>query len=158
MIVVSEPLTDKDETAARIKYLVNRFHGDLDKIYIPYNGSPIRSSELPLEAYYDFVRLIPYRRDPTRPYPREVVSRPYYLLKHNHVGLDCKKKAILIGSYLHYNDIPYRFIASSQRRDKKVHHIFPQAKIGGTWRNIDATYPEFTLFDSKNDVTYSEVL
>jgi hypothetical protein len=153
------PLENKEQTAEEIKKLVDTFHTDLNALFLEkMDGRRMKLSDLPLPKFFNFVRTIPYRRDPVKPVAREIVARPYYLVKHNRIGLDCKKKAILIGSWLRANAVPFRFIGSSQRNDKKVHHIFPQAWIEGTWKNVDATYPDYMLFQPKNDLTFAEVL
>jgi hypothetical protein len=158
MYQIREPLTDRDQTAKRIKLLVERFHGDLDNVFIPLRNGGIRKmSDMTLQDFFNFVRRIPYRRDTTNPHPKEIISRPHYIVKHRNLGMDCKKKAILLGSFLRCQGIPYRFIGSSQRRDRRVHHIFPQAFIGGNWKNVDATYSDYRLFQPKR-VTFSEVL
>jgi Transglutaminase-like superfamily len=157
MYYAHEPLTDKDQTAKRIKLLVEQFHGDLDRVFVPLkDGGVQKMSDMTLQKFYDFVRLIPYRRDPSRP-PREVVARPYHIIKHRSLGMDCKKKAILLGSFLRCQGVPVRYIGSSQRKDHKVHHIFCQAFLNGLWKNVDATYRDYRLFQPKQ-VTFSEVL
>lgn len=158
MIEIREPLEDRDQTAKRIKLLVEQYHGDLDRVFVPLkNGGIEKMSNMSLQNFFDFVRKIPYRRDPSKPFPKEIVARPHYIIKHRALGMDCKKKSVLCGSFLRCQGTPFRFIGSSQRKDKKVHHIFPQAFIDGKWRNVDATYRDYTLFQPKQ-VTFSEVL
>lgn len=111
-------------------------------------------SKMPLQAFYDKVRLIPYRRDVLG---QETVARPSLLLSE-FPALDCKKKSILMGSYLLLNGIPFRFIASSQRKDAKFHHVYVQAKIGDTFKNVDATYAKYKLFEPKRGLTRIQVL
>lgn len=153
MFELREPLFDKEQTVKNIRYLVNNFHDDLDSILIEPELIPIHKA--PLNRFFSFVKNIPYRKDTK---PVEVISRPYYIIKHKDLGMDCKKKAILIASYAECNDIDYRFIASSSRPDKKIHHIFVQFKIGNVWKNVDATYSHYKLFAVKNNLTYSEIL
>jgi hypothetical protein len=145
-----QPLYDKAETAARIKELIRDYHGDLDGITL--NGQPV--SSLSMADFFDFVKNIKYRIDPK---PIEVIARPAHILKYRGLGMDCKKKAILCGAYCKCNGIKYRFIGSSRRPDKKVHHIFPQIYHSGQWVNYDATYPENEIGDSKQ-ITHAEVL
>jgi len=155
MIETREPLQNKTQTANSIKNLVNRYYTDLDDVFVSGGVSKIQSlSELPLDQYYNFVRKIPYRRDKK---PIEVISRPYHILKYRDLGMDCKKKAILMAAYFKKHKIPYRFIGSSNRADKRVHHIFPQIKRGRKWVNTDATYPDYHLYQPKT-MTYAEVL
>jgi len=154
MLIEQTPLHDKEQTARKIKDIVNRFYFDLDAIFVARGKSNMKLSDFSLPAFFDFVRKIPYRRDPR---PVEVVARPYYLFKHRNLGIDCKKKSILIAAFLKSKGIPYRFIGSSNRADKKIHHIFPQAKIDNEYVNVDATYKEYKLFGPKT-VTAWEVL
>ncbi len=109
---------------------------------------------LPLQAFFDLVRKIPYVKDPRG---KEIVARPALLLKE-FPALDCKKKAILIGAYCIANKIPFRFVASSQRRSAKAHHVYPQAKIDGQFKNVDATYSHYRLFQPKSGLTLADVL
>lgn len=131
----SEPLQDKEYTGAKMRRLVNKYYSDLGNyLYVPF------------AEFYNFVRDIPYRRDV---FGYEVISRPKYILEKKDIGMDCKKKGILVASWLRAHSIPYRFIASSTRIDKRYHHVFPQAKINGTWLNVDATKPENGLGETK---------
>jgi hypothetical protein len=149
-----EPLRDKKQTSDRIKEIVSRYAGDLENIFLPRPGGTMRLSDLSLAEFFDFVRKIPYRRDKA---PVEVVSRPSHIVKYLHLGMDCKKKATLLGSFLKLKGIKFRFIGSSSRPDKRIHHIFPQGFIDGEWKNIDGTYPQYRLFEPK-EVTAFEIL
>ena len=109
-----------------------------------------------LQQFYDYVRGIPYREDN---FFAEIVSRPAYLMdKTKFPDLDCKKKAVLLGAWLNAHGIPWRLIASSERPDKMVHHVFILALINGSWYPIDATYPDYKLFQAKPELTYAEEL
>jgi hypothetical protein len=149
MLESREPLFDKLQTSNRIKSLCKKFNGDL-------NGT----RSLTPYQFFEMVRKIPYRKDPK---PIEVVARPKHILNHQNLGMDCKKKAILLGSYFEANKIPYRFIGSSRRQDKKIHHIFPQAmcdkdgNLTDDWTNFDATYSTYSIAMPKA-VTAYEVL
>lgn len=135
--------------------LVKRYNSDLDNVYIQRRGRHIPLSSLPLDDYFDVVRNIPYKMDKR---PIEVVMRPKYVFQYGpRIGADCKKKAIAIGAFAAYHGIPYRFIGSSRRPDKKIHHVFPQLLLSGDWKNVDATYPEYELFMAKK-ATKAEVL
>jgi len=156
MIANREPLTDKLQTARRIKHLIETFYLDLQLCFISRHGKQTSLDKLTLPEFFTFVKNIPYRRDPR---PVEVVARPYYIIKHRALGMDCKKKSVLCGSFLRIKNYKYRAIGSSQRPDKRVHHIFfqlfdPEKK---DWRNVDATYPHNVLFDQKK-VSHWEVL
>jgi hypothetical protein len=146
MYEMREPLTDKQQTADRIRELITRFAADLDNIYIERKGKKYPLSSLSLKEYFSFVAAIPYRKDTA---PIEVVARPRHIINHRKLGMDCKKKTVLMGSYCELHGLPYRLVCSSRRADKKVHHIFPQVRLHGEYQNIDATYPDNKIFDSK---------
>jgi hypothetical protein len=154
MVIDREPLKNRFQTANRIKNLVKTYYTDLDDICVQRKGEAVPLADLGLEEIFDYVRGLPYQADPK---PKEIVSRPYHLFSGNFSGIDCKKKSLLMGSWARRNGIPYRFVGSSQRDDKKVHHIFPQFKINGSWINADATYPDYRLGETKQ-LTYAEVL
>ena len=140
-----ENLESREQTAARI-YESAEYINDL--------GQWLDSS---LSQFFNHVKNIPYVEDPE---PFELVSRPFYMLhkRFNLKGLDCKKKAVLMGAWLNAHGIPWRLVAVSERPDKLIHHIFIQAFIDGVWKNIDPTYKEFKLFEPKKYVTYGEIL
>lgn len=142
-----EPLRSREQTAAMI-FESAEYYRDL--------GDYLDSS---LQQFFDFVRQIPYREDPS---DMEVVMRPKYMLYGNGslqlAGLDCKKKSILIGAWLNAHGIPWRLLAVSERPDKQIHHVFVQAKIEGQWRNIDPTLSSYKLFEAKPLVTDGEIL
>jgi hypothetical protein len=153
-----QPLTDKAQTADEIKYLVDTFFTDLDNIFIDRkDGTRMKLSDMSLQSFFDFVRTIPYRRDISKPVAREIVARPHYVVKHRALGMDCKKKAVLIASFLKRHAIPFRFIGSSERKDKRIHHIFCQGWFNGIWKNVDATYRDYKLFEPKK-ITAFEIL
>lgn len=154
MIMIRSKLIDKKQTANKIKYLVNCYYNDIDSIRIRQNGKMKELSKLPLKTFFNFVKNIKYRMDNS---PIEIISRPKHILNQRNIGMDCKKKSILIASYLKKNRIPYRFICSSTKPNRRIHHIFPQAYLNGTWKNVDATYSKYKLF-SKKPVTKAEYL
>lgn len=154
MVEYREPLFDKKQTSDFIKNLVAKYYSDLDRVEIEMPEGFKKASAATLEEIYNHVRAIPYRRDKA---PLEIISRPFHILKYQNLGMDCKKKCIVLAAWAKYQGIPCRYIGSSARKDKKIHHIFPQFKIKGEWRNIDATYPEYSLFEPKT-VTKAEVL
>lgn len=144
-------LDSKDQTGKEMYRLIDQYSGDIDFIHTR-QGVPL--SSLNLFEYFDFVKNIPYRRDIQG---IEVVSRPAKIIDNKSVGMDCKKKSILISAYLKNRGIPFRLIASSKRPDKRIHHVFPQMKIDGRWHNMDATYSEYKPLELKK-VTKAEVL
>lgn len=129
------------QTGAEMERLTQQFNGDIR--YFRRRGTPL--NELPLPEYFKVVSEIPYQRDASG---IEIVTRPYLILK-NPVAADCKKKAILISSYLKNNNIPYRFKAVSSRRSRELHHVLVEANINGQWVEIDATYPRNQLYQKK---------
>lgn len=152
-----EPLKDRHQTARRIKHLVEQFYLDLNLAFIVKDQRQIPLSKLSLKDFFSFVKNIPYRRDPK---PIEITARPYYIIKHRALGMDCKKKGTLICSYLRMKNYKYRAIGSSTRPDKAVHHIYfelydPAAR---SWQPVDATYPENVLFKENPNETFREVL
>lgn len=149
-----EPLKNKDQTGKAMYRLINRYSGDLHAVYVRKDGQLVPFSSLSLMEAFDLIRRIPYRRDIK---PIEVISRPNGILKNAPVGMDCKKKAILIAAYLKERGIPFRLIASSRKPNRRIHHVFPQMNVAGKWLNADATYPHYQLFQQK-PVTKAEVL
>jgi transglutaminase-like putative cysteine protease len=124
------PLESKYQTVAEIKNMVDKYHGDL-------RSFPDLVS-MPLPEYFFFVKNIPYIRDIKN---SEIVSRPKYLLTL-FPALDCKKKSILMGSFMRLKHGPgsYRFCLSSNRPDGNIGHVFTQVFCNGRWINADATY------------------
>ena len=141
------PLKSKYRTVQEIKYAVDTFHGDLLNFPGLLNMS--------LDQYYNYVKNIPYERDVES---GEIVSRPIYLLTI-FPFLDCKKKAILLASFmlLKFGKGSYRFVLSSSRPDGKIGHIFTQVFINGSWYNADATYSKNVL-GAKKKVTNFEIV
>lgn len=93
------------------------------------------------EKIFDLVKNMPYFPDPDF---YEIVSRPSYLLDPEiFPGIDCKKKAILIGAWAKLHGYPYRFMTGSEMEDTEPHHVFPIVKLPEIgWIAMDATMPE----------------
>lgn len=155
MNVLREDLYNKDQTGAEMKRLVTSYASDLQNIFVKYQSNDVSLANLPIDVFFDTIKNIKYVRDPK---PTELVMRPYYAIKFNKKGLDCKKKAILMASYAYINNIPYRFIASSTRPDGKKHHVYTQLQIDGQWINFDCTYNDYTMGMEKENETANEVL
>jgi hypothetical protein len=143
VVTKTTPLFSKSQTGRAMYRLVEAFHGDI---------GALAGRSLP--EYFSFVKRIPYLRDRKG---TETVARPRLLLTE-FPALDCKKKAILIAAWCKAHGIPYRFVACSERPDRMIHHVFPQAAIGRRWRNLDATYPKYRMFEKKPRLTRAEVL
>ena len=150
MVELHEDLYNKRQTTARIFQLARKFSGDLDNVYTMINGGTVPLSALTLIEYFDLVKNIPYKRDIA---PVEIVSRPVIIFENYLLGIgrDCKKAAVLIGSYLEKKRFLWRLAVISTRPDKKIHHVFPQADIhaNGNYLNLDATYSSMKPFQKK---------
>jgi hypothetical protein len=147
-------LSDKNQTGEEMHRLIERYSSDLRQIKVWRSGRLVPLSMLTLEDIFNIVKNIPYRRDNK---PIEVVARPYAILKNKEVGMDCKKKAILLSCYLKERGLPFRLIASSRLPNKRIHHVFPQVRLFDSWENFDATYPHYKPFEQKK-ITKAEVL
>lgn len=154
MQLTKADLISKDQTGREMYRLIRMYSGDLKHVKVWYKNKLTPFSALPLKVAYNIVRRIPYRRDVK---PIEVIARPREILKNRLLGMDCKKKAILLSSYLRQRGLPYRLIASSRLQNRRIHHVFPQIGIFGEWLNFDATYPHYNAFEPKR-VTKVEVL
>lgn len=144
MPIIAEELRDRVQTGREIAWLARNYWPDLDE-----------SGDLdkPLPDYYRKVKSIPYQEDGRD----EVVARPKFLMdRTNFPALDCKKKAVLISSWLEAHGIPWRLVTTSELPSKEIHHIFPQMEIDGEWYPVDATYPEYDLWEPKPEVTAAE--
>lgn len=62
---------------------------------------------------------------------------------------DCDDKTILAGSLFHRSGLPVRIAVSSNRKDKKFHHVYPEVLIKNKWKTFDATYDDNKLFEDK---------
>lgn len=144
MVEISE-LKSKEQTGAAMSELVRYFSSDIRR----FGVGETALSDFPLDRFFAFVRALPYQQDTA---PVEVIARPAHLLSQPWLGWDCKKKAILIASWLNENHIPWRFVAVSTRPDGQIHHCITQGMIADEWRTIDATYPENELW---SDTTYT---
>lgn len=150
----SQRLKNKEQTGKEMHRMINRYSGDTDHIYVKRNGRMVPFSSLSITEAFDAVRRIPYRRDTK---PIEVVTRPKIVARNMKIGMDCKKKAILLSAFLRQRGIPFRLIASSRKRNRRIHHVFPQMGFGGRWLNYDATYNHNRPFATKQ-ITKAEVL
>lgn len=157
-MVKSERLISKEQTGKEMKRITTKYCDDLRTIFIRYKGKLISISDLPFIAYYDLIKNLQYRQDIA---PVEVVARPKILLKgvQDGAGLDCKKKAILIASWICLNvgKNNFRFVASSKRKDKQITHVFPEILVNEVWLPVDATYPQNKPF-RKERLTNKEIL
>lgn len=154
MLITSRRLFNKDQTGRDMYRLINTYSSDLDNVKVWRAGTLMPFSKIPLNEAYEYIRRIPYKRDIK---PVEVLMRPSEIFRNKDSGIDCKKKSILLSSYLRNRGIPYRLVASSRLKNKRVHHVFPQIFVLCRWLNFDATYPHYMPFEPKA-VTKVEVL
>jgi hypothetical protein len=146
MQITVETLTDKKQTVKKLNYLIDRYYRDMQNIFLKRNGKTVSIIDISPGQFFDFIKAIPYHRDEK---PIEILVRPGILLRFRNIGMDCKKKSILCGSYFRNKKIKFRFLGISQRADRKIHHIFPQVKKNGTWINYDCTYPDNKIGEHK---------
>lgn len=149
MKLYSWPLKSKYRTVQEIKHAVKNYHKDLLKFP--------ELLKMSIREFFNYVKNIPYSRDVK---DKEIVSRPEYLLTM-FPSLDCKKKSILMASFiqLKYGPQYWRLALSSNRPDGKITHIFTQffCKQRGRWLNADATY-NYNHFGKKKLVTAFEIV
>lgn len=123
MIRTNRHLYDVFQTGREMARLVRSYWSDLG----PWLGASFW-------AYYTHVCKLPYVDDPE---DVETVSRPIYTLNPAYRPRDCDDKAVLMACWFHGRGIRCRFVASSTRPDKQVHHVFLQVDGVGF---VDATY------------------
>lgn len=114
---------------------------------------------LPWLVFWKWVRDIPYSDDTvltSDPF-HEVLPRPAYFLNGILTALDCKKKAILIGSYATANKMPFVLLASCENQEGEIHHVFPMV-FDGKWCNADATMPWNEYGEAKPNLIFAEEL
>jgi hypothetical protein len=98
----------------------------------------------PLQKIYNYVRDLPYIKDPENvPISGgdslELLKRPDLTILTN--GGDCDDKAILLAAILKRKKVPFRMAVTSVTADKEFHHIYPEIFLEGRWLAFDATYP-----------------
>jgi len=157
-MIKSEILESKEQTGKEMKRITKKYCDDLQHIFLRYKGKLISISDLPFIAYFNLIKNMQYRQD--KP-PVEIVARPKILLKgiQSGAGLDCKKKAILIASWICLNvgKNNFRFVASSKRKDRQITHVFPEILVNEKWLPVDATYPQNKPFKNER-LTAKEIL
>lgn len=151
MIYSTQRLFNKSETAEKMHKLILKYYRDLQNFRIRKNGRSVPLLSLTIKEFFNLVRKIPYRQDKKAV---EIIARPKHILKHRALGMDCKKKSVLMASYCKSKKIPYRLIGSSIRENRRIHHVFPQAYLSGEWKNLDATYNNYRIFEPKKVTNY----
>jgi hypothetical protein len=140
MKITRGPLQSAQATAAEMARLSVQYAADLGE-----------KSSWPLQRIFAYVKNLPYRRDPQNV---ESLARPAYTMRRNFPWRDCDDKAIILGAWCSANLIPFRFLASSRRPDKTLHHVFLEAQAGAAPIILDATYPSHKLGSlARNDYT-----
>ena len=117
------PLLDVHQTADEMRRLSCSYCSDLG----PW-------LKVPFYDFYVHVCELPYIDDPV---DVETVSRPAFTLQYDYAPRDCDDKSVLLASWMVGNGEAVRFVASSTRPDKMLHHVFVQLKNG---LYVDATY------------------
>lgn len=123
MILTKHNLFDVHQTGQQMRRLACRYCADLG-----------RWLDVPFLQYYRFICRLPYVPDPPN---IETVSRPLFTLNVNYAPRDCDDKAVLLAAWFHAHGDKVRFVASSTRPDKMLHHTFLQMQNG---LFLDATY------------------
>ena len=123
MILKKQNLYDVHQTGAAMRRLASLYWSDLG----PW-------LQVPFIVYYRHVCALPYVEDPPE---QETVSRPLYTLDPFYMPRDCDDKAVLLAAWLHGHGEKVRFVATSTRPDKELHHTFIQMQNGLC---LDATY------------------
>lgn len=145
MIRTVRHLNNVFQTGREMARLVCNYWTDLG----PWLGVSFRE-------YYSHICLLPYIEDPQ---DVETVSRPEYTLQRDYSPRDCDDKAVLIACWLHGHGIKCRFVASSTRPDRVLHHVFVEAHGIGF---VDATFDKYahTLgnYDYFPAITHLEAL
>lgn len=136
MILTTDKLKSVYQTGEIMRRLVYEYCDDLG----PW-------LDVPFIEYYKFVCALPYKSDPKN---IEFVSRPLYTLNPNFNIRDCDDKAVLLACWWVAHGDKCRFVASSTKPNKKLHHVFLQLENGifidGTYRknsNFFGFYPYF---------------
>ena len=132
-------------TGAEMYRLADTYAGDLGAL-----------ARMPLQRFHRRIASIPFRTDAqifTGPEEQndEGLKRPAMLLKEP--ALDCKKKNLLMGAWAKQNGVPFRFVAISEKRNGKIHHVMTQLLLNGQWTNADATLPTDRIGGAKPGVT-----
>ena len=93
--------------------------------------------DVPFLLLYRHVCHLPYIDDPD---DIETVARPAFTLRPDWSPRDCDDKAVICACWWHGHGVPVRFVSTSTRPDKVLHHVFLQVYGMGF---VDATLDEF---------------
>ena len=129
MRLTKKYLSCVEQTGAAMRRLACNYCADLG-----------RWLAVPFVVYYRHVCELPYIPDPPEV---ETVSRPLYTLNARYSPRDCDDKSVLLAAWLHAHNEKCRFVATSTRPDKVLHHVFVQLENG---LFVDATYKKNAAF------------
>ncbi|MBO4708038.1 MAG: hypothetical protein J5594_05750 [Elusimicrobiaceae bacterium] len=126
MLLTANHLNNVYETGAQMRRLVENYYTDL--------GAWL---DVPFLIYYRFVCDLPYIKDPD---DIEFISRARLTLNpFFNIARDCDDKSVLLACWWHGHGDGKRFVASSTKPNKSLHHVFMQLENGIF---CDATYPK----------------
>lgn len=125
------PLLTLTQTAQEMVRLARAYKEDM----APY-------ASFSVQELFDFLKAIPYRADPKG---LEYLQRPYYTVNQLGAGGDCDDKAICVAAWALCQGKPFRYVAVSRKKDKPLHHVFAEVKIGTEWVGVDPTYSHHVL-------------
>jgi hypothetical protein len=97
-------------------------------------------ARLSLDQIFDYVAALPYVMD-SEIWGEgvEKIARPARFQELP--GIDCKKKAILVGCWARCNGLRYRFVAVDDT-GRGVSHVFAEVEESpGMWVSMDCTLP-----------------
>lgn len=103
-----------------------------------------RLASMPFLAFYALVCALPYKEDIKGV---ETISRPAYTLDPSFAWRDCDDKSILIASWLQAHGLKKRFVATSTKPNRILHHVFVQLETAPLF--IDATYLKNCIYLGK---------
>jgi hypothetical protein len=135
-ILKFENLRNIYQTGAAMASLVKNFNGDVSS----FDGWSF-------DNFFLMCCSLPYLPDPEG---IETIHRPKFSLSNMVKYRDCDDKCVLLGSYLFRHGVPFKFVAQSQRPDKKIHHV---SILTYDKKNLDCTYMQ-NYFGDLPPVTY----
>lgn len=133
-----------DSTLHYMYYLIKKYCNDphIDQL-----------TDFTLKQLFDFVsQKIKYLIDPINVQwldndNVELLKSPVKTLEYG-VG-DCDCKAILSGAVFEKIGLPYRIVITSDKPNKKFHHVYPEIFWKGNWKPFDATYSHNKFLEEK---------
>lgn len=126
-----------DDTGHQMRWIVEKFNGDVKFL----------DNETLIDCF-DYIAGLPYIADPE---DGEYLSRPKISLSPEAKFRDCDDKAIALGCCLYRRDIPFYFVAVSEKPDLDFHHVV--IELCPSWKEnlngkkthvkyLDCTYPK----------------